>query len=260
MSPSAVLMSEAKTAYSPVLTARASASIAVELQVGQKSVLLGVVFRIEIVRVDRLLANDRIEEVAVLRHMPARTRAPVSLGIDQDPALLGLDRHPEILRHEHFEAVEGPWLPVAVLEAEHVGAAHERRHVDADRLLEVVLDQPQHLVGLAHLHQPLLEAVMVSQCGDAAHMHAGDGGAAEIDRQAIRLAMIDRVENALALRSDFFSSRSSPRVHRERASASRQPHRAWRIRPTARHPLGVVSQFASPTCPASATASVAVAP
>ena len=80
MSPSAVLMSEAKTAYSPVFDRTRVLLDRVELQVGQKRVLLGVVFRIEIVRVDRLLADDRIEEVAVLRHMPARTRAPVPLG------------------------------------------------------------------------------------------------------------------------------------------------------------------------------------
>ena len=57
------------------------------------------------------------EKIAVLRHVPARPGAHVALGINEEPAFLGLERNAEVLRHKHVEAVEGPGPPAAVLEA-----------------------------------------------------------------------------------------------------------------------------------------------
>ena len=180
----------------------------IELGLGQRLVLLRVVLGVEMVEVDRLLPDDRIEEEPVLRHVPARRRARVTLGIDQRAALLRLDADAEPFRHEHLEPIEGPGLPVAVLEAEHVGAAEQRRDVDADRVLEVVLDQAEHLVRLDDLHRPLLEAVIVPELGDAAHMHAGHRRSAEVHRHAVGRAMVDRVDDPLPFRADLLGARS----------------------------------------------------
>ena len=57
------------------------------------------------------------------------------------------------------------------------------------RLLEVVLDQAEHLVGLVDFDRALLQAVVVAQRGHATDVDAGDGGAAEVDGHGVRLPM-----------------------------------------------------------------------
>ena len=65
-------------------------------------------------------------------------------------------------------------------------------HVEPHGLLEVVVDQPEHLVGLVDLDRPLLQPVVVAQRGHAADVDAGDRRAAEVDRDPVGRLMRQR--------------------------------------------------------------------
>ena len=70
-------------------------------------------------------------------------------------------------------------------------------HVDAHCLLEVVLDQAEHLVRLVDLHGRRSQAVVVAERRDATDVDAGHAGAAEIDRHAVRLLVTEGRRHAL---------------------------------------------------------------
>ena len=80
--------------------------------------LLQVVFRIQLVLVDRLLADDRVEEVAGLRHAAAGRHRRVALRVHVSIAVF-VSRHIELAGHQHFGAVvHRERLPVGLLRAE----------------------------------------------------------------------------------------------------------------------------------------------
>ena len=125
-----------------------------------------------------------------IRPLGSADRSPC--GIDQRVAVR-VDRHVELPGHEHFQPVEGPGLPVLVLEAEHRLPPEHALDVDAQRLLQVLVQQPQHLVRLVDLHRPLLQPVMVAQRGHATDVNARHRRAAEVDRHPVRLFVVQRV-------------------------------------------------------------------
>ena len=117
-----------------------------------------------------------------------------------------------IAGHEHLEPVEIPGLPVPVLEPEHRPAPEHTIDVDPERLLEVLVEQSEHLERLVHLHRPLLQPVMITQGGHATDMDSGHRRAAEVHRHPVWLPMV-RVHRGPAAGS------ASPRVLREGSSS-----------------------------------------
>ena len=104
------------------------------------------------------LPDDRVEEVARRRHPAARRHGRVALRKDEGVAPL-VDGGAEVLRHEHLEAVRGgPRPPAVVAEAEHRLPADDPVDVDAHRVLEVLVEQAEHLIRLVHLHGPTARA------------------------------------------------------------------------------------------------------
>ena len=95
----------------------------------------------------------------------------------------------EVLGDEDVEAVEAPLAPAVVFEAEHGFAGEDAGDVETHGGAEVVLDEAEHLVGLVDLDGTLFETVVIAEGGDAGDVDAGDGAAAEVDGNAIRLAM-----------------------------------------------------------------------
>ena len=95
---------------------------------------------------------------------------------------------------------ETPRLPVLVGKAEHGLAREHALDVDPHGLLQIVVDQAQHLERLVHLDRPLRQPVVVAQSGHATDVDAGNGGAAEIDRNAVRLAVFQGREHSLSAR------------------------------------------------------------
>ena len=146
-----------------------------------------------------LLADDRVEEVKPSGHPAAWPGRQVALGVNQDVALL-VHRGVEHPGDEHVESVEIPGLPVLVLEPEHRPAPVHTIDVDAERLLEVFVEQSQHLERLVHLYRPLLQPVMISQGGHATDMDSGHRRAAEIHRDLVRLPVRQCIEDPLPAR------------------------------------------------------------
>ena len=166
--------------------------------IGDRAELLEVVRGIEPGLVDRLLADDGVEEETVLRHAAGGRGRAVALGEDERVAVRVLGR-PEIPGHEDLgPVVHAPGLPVLVAEAEHRVRAVDALDVDAQGRLEVVVDPAQHLVGLVDLDQALFEAVVLAQTDDALDVHAGDGRAVEVDGDAVGLAVVEGGVQALA--------------------------------------------------------------
>jgi len=171
-----------------------------EIPIADGAELLEVVARVEPVFVDLALPDDRVEEVAPLRHPAARRRGQVALGMDEDIAV-GVAAGVEIDRDQDFEAVGHlPRLPVVVAKAEECSPARDALDVDTHRLLEIVLDEAQHLVGLVDLHGRRLQPVVVPERGHTAHVDPRDGGSTEVDRHSIGLEMAEGRENSVSAR------------------------------------------------------------
>src|ERR1035441_6524931 len=77
-----------------------------EILLRDKDEFFHVVFRIQLLFVKWLLADDAIEEVSVLRHAPARRNGQIAFRIDQSIAV-GIDRCIEILRNQVFHLSVG---------------------------------------------------------------------------------------------------------------------------------------------------------
>ncbi len=159
--------------------------------------LFEIVFRVQPLIVDRLLADDGVKEVAALRHAPARRNGHIALGIDQSVAP-GVDRCVEISGHQHFEPVETPALPALSGKAEHGVARKDAHHVDAHRGAQVFLDKGKHLEGLVHANGAFFQAVVVAQRRNATGVNAGDGASAEVDGYPVRLLVTQRGQKPLA--------------------------------------------------------------
>ncbi len=154
--------------------------------------LLQVVGRVELLLIDRLLADDRVEEPAALGHPSAGRDCRVAAGVDQQIAI-GRGGGVEIARHQHFQPLLGtPGLPALGREAEHRVARADPIHIHSERRLQVRLDQSQHLVGLVDFDRPPFQPEMLAQGGHPADMHPGDRGRAEIHRHPGRLAVGQR--------------------------------------------------------------------
>ena len=113
--------------------------------------LLQVVLRVQLVLVDRILANHGVEEVSARRHAAAGRRRRVAFGIDVRVAgfVLGDD---EVAGDEHLGAVvQRERLPAAGHGAEQRLAAGDADDVDAQRGPQFVVHFAQHLVRLDHL-------------------------------------------------------------------------------------------------------------
>ena len=67
--------------------------------------------------------------------------------------------------------------------SEHGAAAVGAHAVGTEHARKVILDLAEHLERFADLHRMLRQAVVFAQRGDGAHVHAGQTGAAEVNRE-----------------------------------------------------------------------------
>ena len=76
----------------------------------------------------------------------------------------------------------------------------EADHVDAQGVQQVGGDLAEHLVGLDHLDRRAgrVEPQRLAELVDGADVHAGDGAAAEVQRDAVGLRVGERALDALA--------------------------------------------------------------
>ena len=168
--------------------------------------LLGVVGRIQPRLVYRLLADDRVEEVAAGRHQPARRHASVVLGPLYQLAVRLVGRV-EVHRHQHWRAVgQSPCLERHLREPEHRARAVEADGVHAQRGRKVGRDLAEHLVDLDDLDRRAwrIEPQRLPELIDHADVDAGLEAAAEVDRQAIGLGVGARRRDAFARRHRGF--------------------------------------------------------
>ena len=91
----------------------------------------------------------------------------------------------ELFGDEDGKASEVPVLPIFVGEAEHVFAGQDGHGVDGEGGGEIFVDPAEHLVRLVDFDGLFAEAVIVPQSGDGVDVDAGDGGAAEVDGDAV---------------------------------------------------------------------------
>jgi hypothetical protein len=160
------------------------------LLVGDGCEFFEVIVGIQPVLVYRRLAHDGVEEIAIARHAAAGRDAGVALGIDERVAA-GIHGDAEVLRDQNLETIRhAPRLPIVVREAEHRLAGEHALDVEPQRALQIVLDQPEHLVRLVDFDGAILQPEVPAKPGHAGGVHAGNAGAAEIDRHAVRLAMV----------------------------------------------------------------------
>ena len=201
MSPKAVPPKLARIARSLSRRSRsASPAKYCEHLVGDRAELLQVVLDVQLLVVDRLLADDGVEVEAALGHSAAGRRRAVALGIHEDVAV-GLRLGVEAAGHQHRRAVEGgPRLPVLVLEAEQRLGAAQADHVHPQRLLQVGGDLAEHLVGLGHFDRRAgrVELQCLAELVHAADVHARHGTGAEVQGDAVRLLMVQGRFDALA--------------------------------------------------------------
>ena len=129
---------------------------------GNRPEFLQVVRRVELRFVNRLLADNRIEEEPARRHVAAGGGGRVSFRIDRQPAfrVLGdveLSRHKDLLppRHPHL-------LPVISGKAEHRVAWRNADGVDSQDFAQVVVDRTEHLIGFPDANEPFLQPIVVS--------------------------------------------------------------------------------------------------
>src|ERR1017187_3395965 len=150
-----------------------------------------VVFRIQLLFVKWLLADDAIEEVSVLRHAPARRNGQIAFRVDQSIAV-GIDRCIEILRNQDFQSIQLPALPFICRESKHGVARECANHIKLHRIQQILIEQPQHLEGLVNPDWSAFETKIVAERSHATDMDAGDGSSTEVDRNRIRFLVTER--------------------------------------------------------------------
>ena len=170
----------------------------VEFLAGDGRELFEVVRRVQAVFVDGVLPDEAVEEVAALRHAGARRDRGVALRVEQRVAVR-VDGDIEPAGDEDLEpVVHAAGLPVLVGEAEAVHAAEDAGGIDADDLLELVVDFSEELAGVDDTHRTLFEAVMFPQRGHCTDVHAGDERGTEIDGHTVRPPVSQRLHNTVA--------------------------------------------------------------
>ena len=95
--------------------------------------------------------------------------------------------------HEHRRAIkQGKGLPVLQLEAEHGARSVHADHVQAQRLVQFLVNLAQHLIGLDHF-DPVTVATQhrLAQAVNGARAHAGLAARPEIHAQAVRLPVVE---------------------------------------------------------------------
>jgi len=147
-----------------------------------------------LVLVERLLADDRVEEISALGHPGAGRRRRVALGIHQQIAGSVLDRRVEIVGHQHFGPVEqGERFPTRLVGAQQRFAAQHADHVGAQRLAQRIVHLAQHLVRLDHLDSPeTVPQHRPAKLVHHRHMDPRDEAGAEVDANPVGLAMLKR--------------------------------------------------------------------
>ncbi len=135
--------------------------------------LLEVVLHIEVVLIDVILPDDRVEEITGARHVAAGRCRAVALRIDVGAIRAFIDL--EVAGNQHvLSPRSAPWLPVLVDEAEDGAVGKHRSGIDAHRVEQVVLDEAEHLVGFADFHRPRLQPVVLAEVFHHAAVDAGD--------------------------------------------------------------------------------------
>src|ERR1039458_1934344 len=153
----------------------------VDIFLRDEAELLHIVFRVQLLFVDRLLADNAIEEITSARHAPAGWDAGVALRIDQSITIL-INRGIKVSGNQHFKTVELPALPALGRNSPLGGAATDSNAVAAHRIQQVFVYLPQHLRRFENAHWVLLKSVVVAQGRHATDVHAGNVGSTEVDR------------------------------------------------------------------------------
>ena len=160
----------------------------VQLGSGDVGKFLGVLVGVEVVFVKRLLPDDRVEEVARLRHLGRRRVVRIAVRIDED--LFVVFGGNELLGNEHFLAPgRHPLLEVLVPEPEHRARRPQRLGVDAEHFAQVVVDHAEHLVRAEHDRRALLQPVVRAQAFEHRDVDARRRHGTEIERNRTRLVV-----------------------------------------------------------------------
>lgn len=151
---------------------------------------LEVVLRVRLFIHHGWLTNDRVKEIAVLRHASATRRAQIVLRMEQNVAIC-VASDANHLGHQELQPVwHTPTLPVAVAETKRRFRTIHALHIDTHGLLQILIQHAQHLIRLANSHpQPLLQTEVIAQARDGTHGDTGDRSASKIDRYAVSLGM-----------------------------------------------------------------------
>ena len=170
----------------------------IEFLAGDGRELFEVVRRVQAVFVDGVLPDEAVEEVAARRHAGACGNRGVALRVEQGVAVR-VDCDIEPAGDEDLEpVVHAEGLPILVGEAEAVHAAEDAGGIDADDILEFVVDFSQELAWVDDTHRTLCEAVMFPQRGHRADVHSGDERGTEVNGHTVRLPVSQRLQNTVA--------------------------------------------------------------
>lgn len=158
-----------------------------------------VVFRIQMILINRRLADERVKEVSAFGHVRRGRRGEIAFGI-HEPATVGGWRDIEVARHQAGRAIEErERFPAGSFVTENILARPDANDIHAERRAEFSVHLGKHLVRFVNARrrggrpdQPLLELV------DDGSVDAGNPSATEVHTNAIGLAMIQRGDEAFA--------------------------------------------------------------
>ncbi len=144
------------------------------------------------VYVDRGLADDGVKVPSSFGHAPARGEAFVAQRVLQDVAVR-FGSGVKFFWNEHRGAIKrGPLFPAFELKAKHVAPSGQPHKVDAQSFDEVRRDLAQHQVGTDNLDRRArrVQGKRLAQTVHCTDVHAGHAAAAQIQRDAIGLLMV----------------------------------------------------------------------
>ena len=145
-----------------------------------------------------ILADDGVEEIAVLGHARAGGGGEVALGV-HEPVAGRVGGVVEELAHQGGGAVKmGVRLPLGVGKAEHRRGRLDGRGVHAQPVGHLQIQVGQHLEGLAHLGRGGGEPQGGAQAAVDGEMNAGDGRAGQVQGNPVRSLVAQGGANALA--------------------------------------------------------------
>lgn len=157
--------------------------------VAEGNKLFEVVLHFQVILINRLLPDDAVEEVTRRRKMAAGRDAGVATRIDVQ-ATAGGRRRGKIARHEQFlPPWRPPFLPMLIVKAENIGGRQHGGRVKAQRISQVRLDVPKHLIRLDDDDRMIRQSIVLPQRGHAGDVHTRHRRRTEIHWHAIRLAV-----------------------------------------------------------------------